>query len=174
MASRTGDFPALLARHVGGDALHRADADADELGHRLGGPVCSLARRVLKGQRHHTLGYLSAQWRDARGTGLVPQKAIQALLHEPLLPTPHRGLADAGCAHDLGRADAIGSQQHDPRPPNVLLGTVSVRQDRAEPAAIGGACLYGDACSRPIESHSIKPLRIPPGLKRQLCGTLNE
>src|SRR5215469_4680567 len=39
-------------------------------------------------------------------------------------------------------------------------------------AAIGGACLYGDACSHPIESHSIKPVRIPPGLKRQLCGTL--
>jgi hypothetical protein len=76
--------------------------------------------------------------------------------------------------HDLGRLDASGAQQHDPRPPNVLLGTVPVRQDRAEPAAIGGAYLYGDTCSHPIDSHPVEPLRIPTGLKRQLCDTLNE
>jgi hypothetical protein len=52
--------------------------------------------------------------------------------------------------------------------------TIDLNTPRLSQAAIGGACLYGDACSHPIESHSIKPVRIPPGLKRQLCGTLNE
>jgi hypothetical protein len=47
--------------------------------------------------------------------------------------------------------------------PHVFLGAVPVRQDRAEQAAIGGAHVYGDACSHPIESHRLIPLGIPLG-----------
>jgi hypothetical protein len=55
----------------------------------------------------------------------------------------------------------LPAQQHDPGAPNVLLGAVPVRQDRAELAAVGEAYVYGDACPHPKDSHPLKPLGIP-------------
>jgi len=47
------------------DALHRADADADGFGHRLGRPVRRLARRVFLGQGDHTIDDLGLERWDA-------------------------------------------------------------------------------------------------------------
>ena len=44
----------------------------------------------------YAIGDLRPQRRNARGTGFVPEQAIDAFSHEPLLPAPHRRLADAG------------------------------------------------------------------------------
>src|SRR5262249_18270050 len=42
--------------------------------------------------------------------------------HEPLLPAPHTGFALAGAAHDLDRAETIGSQQYDPPARHAFAG----------------------------------------------------
>jgi hypothetical protein len=54
---------------------HGAGADAARLRHQVGG-------------RHDSLGHLLAARRKARGVALVAQKAVDALLHEPLPPAP--------------------------------------------------------------------------------------
>ncbi len=145
------------------DALHRADADPCEPGHGLNRPVGRLARWVLQRQGHHPLGDFRPERGDARGTSLVPQQAVHAFQHKPLLPAPDRRLADPRRAHDLGRADAVGRRQHDPGAPYVLLGAVPVSQDRAETAAIEGAHVNADSCSHPVDSHCRKPAGIPLG-----------
>jgi NAD(P)-dependent dehydrogenase (short-subunit alcohol dehydrogenase family) len=84
--------------------------------------VGGLARRIFQGQGDHAIGDGGAQRRDARGPGLVAKKAIDAFLHEPLLPSPDRRLADAGGAHDVVRTGPGGGEKHDPRAPNMFLG----------------------------------------------------
>jgi hypothetical protein len=160
------------------EALHRADADAGQLGHRLGGPVRRLARRVPQSQGDDALGHVGPERWDARTAGLVPEKAVDAFLHEPFLPAPDGRLADTGGAHNLGRARAIGGQQHDPGAPHVFLGAVPVRQERAEQAAIGGAH-PPDRCTVPLASDRaaayvramffLVPHHIRPRVSRALC-----
>ena len=154
------------------DALHRTDADADRLGHRRRGPVRRLARRRPERERHHALGDLRRQRRDARRARLVAQQPVHALLHEALLPAPDGGLGHAGLPHDLGRAAAFGGQQHDPGAPDVLLRAVAVDGD-SEQAARG----------RQAETSTMTPVRMPPtctptraggipkGLDRQISST---
>ena len=88
------------------DAPHRAGADAGRLRHHVGGPVRRLAGRVRQRQRHHALGHLGPERRDARGPRLVAQQPVEAFLGEALLPAPHAGLGLAGPPHDLDRAGA--------------------------------------------------------------------
>lgn len=48
------------------DATHSACADASRLRHHVGGPVRRLARQLGKRQRHHALGHLGSERRNAR------------------------------------------------------------------------------------------------------------
>ena len=89
----------------------------------------------VKRQRHHALGHLGPERRDARGPRLVAQQPVDAFLHEALLPAPHAGLRLAGPPHDLDGADAVGAQQDDLRPPDVLLRGVAVPDERLKSAA---------------------------------------
>ena len=143
------------------DPLHRTDADPGQPGHRLSRPMGRLPRRVFEGQGDDAVGHFGGQRRDARRAGLVPQKAIDAFFHEPFLPAPDRRLTDPGRAHDLCRARAGGGQKHDPRAPDVLLRTVPIRHHRVQTGAAGGAYVYGDACSHPVDSHPPEPRGIP-------------
>ena len=68
------------------DALHRADADSDRLGHHGGDPVGRLGGRVAQRQGDHPLGHLRAERRDVRWPCLVAQQSVVALLREALLP----------------------------------------------------------------------------------------
>jgi len=91
--------------------------------------MAGLGRRVGQRQIDHPLGHVRAERLDPGRAGFVAQQTLDALVHEALLPAPDAGFGGAGLAHDLGRADAIGAQQHDGGPPDMLLGRVSVADD---------------------------------------------
>jgi len=112
------------------DALHRGDADPDDLGHGRRRPVFRLVRRLGRGQGDDLVDHLLAERRDARGSGLVAQEAVDAFLGEAFLPAPHAGLRLLRPAHDLDRAAAIGGQKHDLGPPDMLLRRIAVADDR--------------------------------------------
>jgi hypothetical protein len=143
------------------DALDRADADTGEPGHRFGRPVGRLARRVVQAQGYHAIGDLRPKRGDARGAGLISEKAFDAFLHKPFLPAPDSSLADAGRPHDLGRARAGRGQEHDPCAPHVLLGAVTIRYYGVQPDPVGSAYVNGDACSHPPDLHCLKTKGIP-------------
>ena len=75
--------------------------------------------------------------RDARRPRFVTQKAIDAFLHEPLLPAPDAGLRFARPAHDLVRSDAVRAQEDDRRPPHMFLGGVAVPDRAFKATAVG-------------------------------------
>ena len=81
--------------------------------------------RFRERQRDDALGRLDAQRLDARGTRLVAEQPIEALLDKALRPAPNTGLGLASSPHNLIRADTIGGQQHDLRPPDVFLRRVA-------------------------------------------------
>jgi hypothetical protein len=58
--------------------------------------VRGLARRRCKGQSDDALGDRGVELGDARGTRLVAQKALEALVGEAFLPAPDAGLGLAG------------------------------------------------------------------------------
>src|SRR5215475_12304494 len=88
----------------------------------------------------------------SRGPGLVAQQPVDPGGHEPLLPAPHTGFALAGAPHDLDGAETIGSQRHDPRPPDMLLQAVPVGHYGFEASPIGGACSSDDILAHPPDS----------------------
>ena len=88
-----------------------------------------LSWRLGLGESHDALGEFRAQRRDARRPRLVAQETVITFLHEALLPTPDTGLRFAGPAHDLIGADALGAQQHDLSPPDVLVRGVAIARE---------------------------------------------
>ena len=112
-----------------------------------------LARRCgLSGGNHASLHIRRKRW-NARTAGLVAQQTRHALREEPLLPSPDRGLAGAGAASEFHGAAAIGGQQHDLRPPYVLLRTVAVGDDAAQRLTIGFGEVNLDGLAHPPDSH---------------------
>ena len=95
-------------------------------------------------RRHDPLGDRGGELRDARGPRLIAQKPVHALGGEPFLPAPHAGLGLAGLAHDRVRAEPLAAEQHDLRPPNVLLRSVAVFDHSAEPINVDRADGNGD------------------------------
>src|SRR3954452_12346701 len=118
------------------DPLHTAVADPRSLGHRSDAPMRRLARWAIEGDRHDPLARGRAQGGLAAGPGGIPQQAIRARLHKAALPTPDRRLGFAGAALDLYRADPLGTQQHNARPPDVLLRAVPRCDNSLKPLAI--------------------------------------
>jgi hypothetical protein len=98
---------------------------------------------------------------DARRPRLVTQQACDPIGHEAFLPAPHSGFAGPGAAHDLGRAATVRRQQHDFRPPDMLLRAVSVRHDRVKFATICGTHFNLDTGAHPPDSHSSEMAGIP-------------
>ena len=77
-------------------------------------------------------------WGCARWPRLVAQKALETFRGEALLPAPDAGLGLGRLAHDRARAQALDRQEHDLRPPDVLLRRVSVFNESVKPIEIGG------------------------------------
>jgi hypothetical protein len=132
------------------DASDARRADPDSLCHRCARPMRGvlgcLARRLFQDLELHIL----RKRRHARGACLVAQQPIDALLDVAFLPAPNARLRLAGQAHDLVGAMAIGSGKHDPRPPNRLVRTVAIIDDRFEPGPVGRAHVKADV----IASHA--------------------
>jgi hypothetical protein len=91
---------------------------------------------------------------NALRSGSVVRHPGDPAAQESILPSPYRGLGDVGAAHDFHRAAAIRSEQHDPRPPDLLLRTVVVSHDRRQKLAVDARYLDGDACAHPADSHA--------------------
>ena len=106
------------------DATDRAFTDANCHGHHQSRPMGRFDGRVRQRQRRHALDHFEAKRRDARWPCFVTQKAVDAFLHEPLLPAPDAGLRFARPAHDLVRSGAVRTQKDDCREV-VLYGTVT-------------------------------------------------
>ena len=153
------------------DALHRRNADADGLGHRRAGPMCRLARRFLHGQRDDTLGDGRIELRNARAPRFVAQKPLHAFGNETLLPAPDTGLGLAGLAHDRVRAEALGAEQHDLRPPHVLLRRVAVLDQIAKPIKVGGRDgNRNPTCGRLARGESVGNLYRDSNVRRDPLG----
>jgi hypothetical protein len=58
---------------------------------------------------------------------------------KPFLPAPDDGLGLSGSPHDLGGAVAVGGQQDDLGPPDMLLRTVPIGDNRLQLGSVGGA-----------------------------------
>ena len=129
------------------DLHDRRRRNAYRLGHRTDRPVRSFLRRWLQRQRHDLLDQRGRQRGNAGGTGLVAQQAIDAFLHEPLLPAPHAGLGFPGRSHDRLSAFAPGGQQNDPSAPHMLLGCATRRDNRFKPLTVIRRDLDLDTCS---------------------------
>jgi hypothetical protein len=145
--------PMRLQTVAAPDALHRADTDALNLGHGGSGPMRCLTRRIGLGRRDHVRHSSGFEARDARRTCLVAQQARDTVGHEAFLPAPHSRFADTRSAHDLSRAAAVRRQQHDLCSPDVLLRSVSVRHDSAQPDTVLGTHCNFDAGAHPADSH---------------------
>ena len=115
----------------------------------------------VSGQRDHPLRHLGPERRDARGPRLVAQETFAAFLGEALLPAPDAGLRLARPAHDRDRAEAVGAEQHDLGPPDVLLGRVAVADQRLQAAAVGGRDVEGDSGAHAPDSHAAQLAGIP-------------
>ena len=157
--------PAVRAEAMGlPDRLHRRCRNAGDLRHRAQRPVGRLERRGLE-RPADDLG--DARRRDRRLAGRtrpVAQKTIDAFLHEPLLPAPHAGLGLAGLGHDRRGAKAVAAQKHDPRPPDMLLRALGVRDNRAQSLTVAGRNREGDAAAHAEDSHATAQSGIPIGL----------
>ena len=136
------------------DAAHRGRADLRGLGHRRCGPVGRLMRRFPVGHCDHPVDRLGRQGRDARGPRLVAGEPRDPLPHEALLPTPHTGLVLAGLALDPARPNAVGRQQNDPYPPNVLLRAIAIRHDRRKTSTGGSINSDRNSLAHPPHSHT--------------------
>jgi hypothetical protein len=122
--------------------------------------------RFPERQRDDALGRLDAQGLDARGTRFVTEQSIEPSIDKALLPTPNAGLGLPGPSHDLVRADAIGGQQHDLSPPNVLLRRVAVLNQSFEPTNIGGRERERFSSAHRADSHVEPAPGIPFGTQK--------
>ena len=107
---------------------------------RLGSPDERLGRLTLVGKVAVDRGLeVDEGMQDATlqtAFGELAKKPSTAL-SQMRLPAPNTQLGLAGATHDLDRAQLIGRQKHDPRPPDVLLSAVSIGHQRRQPRTIG-------------------------------------
>ncbi len=143
------------------DGLHRADADAGLFRHDGGGPVGRVGGRVgLRGGDDGT-GLLRTERRNTRRPRLVARETGGDFAAEMLVPAPDAGLRPSRPAYDLVRADALGAEQDDLGPPDVLLGRIAVPHKHLQTATAGGRKADGNSGAHEPDSHRMSPAGIP-------------
>ena len=120
------------------DALNRAQADADGLGHRAARPVGGFAGRLGAGQRQHLGDSGCRQGRLARRSRLVAQQTVEAFLGVATLPAPDRRPAHADAARDFENRQPICRMQNDTRPLDMLQRAAAVADDSGQSRAVLG------------------------------------
>ena len=141
------------------DAQHRTWRNSHLLGHGGGRPVCGLAGRGTLGQRDNAGDGCLRQSRLASGPRFIPQKPLNALLHETLLPAPDTGLGFGSLPHDFGGSDAGMAEKNDPRSPDMFLRLVAVRYDRLQASPILSGDIKGNSRAHPIGFACFAPER---------------
>lgn len=143
------------------DALNRADGNADGFRHHRAGPMRRFARAVLLRQGDDPFGDVLPERSNAR----------RAVLSRTRPSTPasmnrscrcQTQVFDASLAHDLVHADAVGGNQDDPGPTDMLLSRVPVLDDVLKPLPIGRRQGYGGSRAHHTDSHAQKAIGIPP------------
>ncbi len=143
------------------DLHNRRGCNPNGLGHRTNSPMrCFLLRR-LKRQCDDPLNEFAIKRRNAGRSALVVQKAIDALSHEALLPTPDTRFGFAGCLHDCDRSRAITAHQDDPRSPHVLLSRSWSCNNRFQAGSIRRGHVKSDTCTHTISLHNESRKGIP-------------
>ena len=105
-------------------------------------------------------------------TRLVAEQPIEALLDKALPPAPNTGLGLASSPHNLIRADTIGGQQHDLRPPDVFLRRIAVLNQGFEPTTnIGRRNGERFSSAHRADSHDAPAVGIPLGI--QMSGSIH-
>jgi hypothetical protein len=128
------------------------------------GIMCRLMRRRLISQGNDTIDGLDRRRRNARGSGFVAGEPLDPLMHKALLPAADHGFALADRAGNSGRARAVGSQNNDLRPPDVLLRTVAIPDDRLQVSPIRRRDLDSNSLAHAAQSHSWRPKKTKSGL----------
>jgi hypothetical protein len=113
----------------------------------------------LRGGYHAGLDFGSKR-RNARPAGLIAQQTGHTLGQEALLPPPDRRLARAGAAGEFHRAAALGGQQHNLRPPDMLLPAVPIGHDGAQGQAVRFGEIDRGGFAHPPDSHGKVSVRI--------------
>ena len=99
----------------------------------------------------------------------------EPVLQKAFLPAPNAGLGLGRSPHDRVRADAIGGQQHDFSPPDVLPRRVAVLHHSLEPANSGGRNGEGFFPARIAQTRTSSPHRESHrGLKCQVRSTRSD
>ena len=129
------------------DALHRPQADPCRLGQHTAGPVRGFSRRRASDQVNNLLDSRGRQRRLAGLARLVAQQAINALLHEPLLPSPYHRLGFARPAHDFGGAAAIGRGKDNLGAPHMFLRRAAIPDDSLKSMAISSDDVHDNSGS---------------------------
>jgi hypothetical protein len=109
--------------------------------------VGGLARRRPAHQVDDFLNHHRGQRRLAGLARLVTEQAIDALPHEPFLPSPDHRFGLARPAHDLGGAAAVGGGKDDLGAPHVLLGRTAIQDDRLKATAVCSGDVDDNSCS---------------------------
>jgi 3-dehydroshikimate dehydratase len=84
---------------------------------------------------------------------------------------PDHGFALADSAGDGGGALAVGCQNNDPRPPNVLLRAVAIANDRVQPNPILRSDSDGNSLAHHRHSHKTEPSETP--IRTLLSGAIH-
>ena len=121
------------------DALHRAQRDADCLGHSPAGPMGRLVRRGGASQRHHPCRGLRGNRPFAGLAGLVAQQPFNPNLGVALLPAPYCRSADADARRDPLRRFPLGRSENNARPFHMLPRSVAVTDNRLQPFPVSSA-----------------------------------
>ena len=93
-------------------------------------------QRRAEGQIDHLLDLVGLNRQDARRSGLVVQKAVDALLMEAIAPAPDNVLGGAELADDGVGPEPIIGRQNDSGSGGLALGGVAVPNDRFKPLTI--------------------------------------
>ncbi len=126
-------------------------------------PVRGLLPGRFQRQHDELINQFRVEGRDG-WSALVAQKAIDALGHETLLPSPHTGLRFAGCRHDRHRSQPVLAHQDDLSAPYVFLRRTAVRNDGFEPNPVGGGDVKCNPGALGGSSHIREPMESQNGL----------
>ena len=143
------------------DRPHGRRRQPHRLTHGPDRPVRRLMWGWLLGQADHLRNFLVRCSGDAGWSGLFSQQAIDARMHEPLLPAPDAGFGLACGRHDSVCPKAISAEKNYAAAPDMLLGRRRVKDDRLKPRAIFGGDGEGYSCAHHIESHTTEQMGIP-------------
>jgi hypothetical protein len=121
------------------DPLHRAQADADGLGHGTAGPVGRLARRIGASEGKDLRQSCRRQRRLARLSRLVAEQSVDALFSVALLPTPHSRSAHTGAPRYLGHRQSVRRITNNPSPLNVFERPATIANNRGQTLAVLGS-----------------------------------